>query len=281
MSPAPPNSVTSRLAQCAWPPLTAPFDQALREATQFVLGEVDPIGIIATGTIIRGEAHANSDLDVYVIHSAAYRRRVQRFFTGVPAEIFINSAPAVRGYFADEHRDGRPLTAHMLATGFVVYSSAAIVDELRREAEEWLVRPSPMSDDQATRERYGIASRLEDGFDVLASDGPAATMLLSQAVTSMLEFFCRSRAGRVPRSKELLSIRRGARHGTGATGNGVLQRRVGSRSSAHRGNVGRPNNRSSWILSVGLGMAVHDDRHDLSRMDRRCRGSSSYRVNGE
>ena len=206
MSPAPPNSVTNRLAQCAWPPLTAPFAEALREATQFVFGEVDPIGIVATGTIIRGEAHANSDLDIYVIHSAPYRRRVQRFFAGVPAEIFINPARAVRGYFVDEHRDGRPLTAHMLATGFVVYSSVLIVDELRREAQEWLARPSPMSDDQAIRVRYGIASRLEDGLDVLAADGPTATMLLSQAVTSMLEFFCRSRAGRVPRSKELLSV---------------------------------------------------------------------------
>jgi hypothetical protein len=164
------------------------------------------VGVIATGTIIRGEADASSDLDIYVIHTAPFRRRVQLFFHGVPAEIFINPPHAIRAYFQEEHRDGRPFTAHMLATGFTVYSSAPIVDELRAEAQDWLQRPSVMSHAEAIRARYAIATQLEDGADVVEADGVTAAMLLSQAVASMLEFLCRSRTGRVPRSKDLLAV---------------------------------------------------------------------------
>jgi hypothetical protein len=195
-----------RGAECTWPPLSAPFDAALREATRFVFEETDPLGVIATGTIIRGKAHASSDLDIYVIHGAPFRRRVQHFFAGVPAEIFINPSHAIRGYFAEEHEDGRPISAHMLATGFTVYASTPLVEELRAEARDWLQRPSPMSETDVIRMRYGIATRLEDGIDVVEVDGATATMLLGDAVESMLEFFCRSRTGRVPRSKDLLAV---------------------------------------------------------------------------
>ncbi len=197
--------MSSRIRDCAWPSLAAPFDSALREAVRFVFAEVDPAGIIATGTIIRGEHHASSDLDIHVIHEGAFRRRVQRLFNDVPAEIFINPPQAIREYFAEEHADGRPLTAHMLSTGAVVYSAAPVVEELRREAHEWLQRPSMLSERDAVRARYGIASWLEDGADVVETDGRTATMFLYQAVTLMLQHFCRTRNGRVPRSKELLA----------------------------------------------------------------------------
>ncbi len=107
-----------RLQQCTWPVLPPPYDGALRDATAFVFDETEPAGIIATGTIIRGAPHASSDLDVYVIHDAPCRRRVQRYFRGVPAEIFINPPHAIRGYFVAEHRDARLITAHMLATAW-------------------------------------------------------------------------------------------------------------------------------------------------------------------
>jgi predicted nucleotidyltransferase len=103
---------TSVLARCTWPPLPSPYDEALRDAVAFILREVDPVGIIATGTIVRGTPHESSDLDVFVIHGAPHRRRIQRFFHGVPAEIFINPASTVRRYFAEECRDGRPITAN-------------------------------------------------------------------------------------------------------------------------------------------------------------------------
>jgi|SRR4051812_14474512 hypothetical protein len=188
-----------------WPALDEPFATALREAMQFIFDEVEPIGVVAAGTIVRGTADARSDLDLYVVHDAAYRRRVQRFFNGVPAEIFVNPPAAIRGYFEEEHRDGRRLTAHMVATGVVVFQDGPIVDELRAEAREWLARPAAMSAAERTTARYAIATRLEDALDVIDSDETTADLLLAAAVLAMLEYRCRSNNGRIPRSKELVA----------------------------------------------------------------------------
>ena len=196
---------SDQFQRCTWPPLSAPFDAALRDAVRFVFGETKPSGIIATGTIVRAQAHANSDLDIYVIHGEAFRRRVQQFFHGVPTEIFINPPQAVRQYFVDEHRDGRLFTAHMLATGTVVYAAAPLIDELRTEAGQWLRRRTNLPDAEITHARYTIATRVEDGADVTESDAHTAAMLLSDAVRQMIEFFCRTRLGRVPRTKEMFA----------------------------------------------------------------------------
>ncbi len=195
-----------RLAQCTWPPLAEPFATALQAAVQFIFAEVDPVGIVATGTIVRGEGHANSDLDIYVVHLAPFRRRVQQFFEAVPAEIFINPPSAIRGYLIEEDRDGRPLTAHMLATGVVVYRSDPVVDGLRAEAREWLTRHAVLSESERTRMRYAIATRLEDGLDVAGTDDVTAMLFLTDAVIAMLEYDCRVHDGRIPRRKELMAV---------------------------------------------------------------------------
>lgn len=194
-----------RFAQCAWPDLREPFASALRQAIDFAFQEADPVGIIATGTIIRGTAHASSDLDVYVIHRAPHRRRIQKFFGGIPTEIFINPPGAVREYFADEDRDGRRITAHMLATGMVVYRSDSVVDHLVAEAAEWLAKDTPLSDVERVSARYAIASRLEDALDILETDDVTATMLLMESVLALLEYCCKAENGRIPRRKDLVA----------------------------------------------------------------------------
>ena len=189
----------------AWPSLPEPFASALRQAVEFIVQEVDPIGIVVAGTIIRGGAHANSDLDLYVIHLASHRRRIQRFFEGVPAEILINPPSAVRAYFGEEDQDGRRLTAHMLVTGTVIYSTDPVVDELRAEAAQWLTKDTRMSAFERVSTRYAIASRLEDALDVLNVDNVTATMLLADTVRAMLEFASKAESGRIPRPKDLLA----------------------------------------------------------------------------
>jgi hypothetical protein len=170
-----------------------------------VFAETVPLGIIASGTIIRGHPHASSDLDILVLHDASFRRRVQRYFNGVPTEILINPPHKVRSYFVEEHRDGRLITTHMVASGVVVYDADPVVEELRAESRDWLARAITVSPEQLVRERYIAATRLEDGADVSATDGPTATMFLTQAVIGMLEFSLRARGEPLPRGKELLA----------------------------------------------------------------------------
>ena len=57
---------TRRPDERTWPPLALPYAEALTDVVSFVFDEVDPIGVIATGTIVRGTPDASSDLDVFV-----------------------------------------------------------------------------------------------------------------------------------------------------------------------------------------------------------------------
>ncbi|MFO7631557.1 MAG: nucleotidyltransferase domain-containing protein, partial [Caldilinea sp.] len=130
-----------------WPRLDAPFDEALRSAATDVLAHYDPIAIIAAGSILRGQGGPTSDIDLYVLHHAPFRQRLQRRYNGVPFEIFINPPQQVRRYFEEEHAAARPITAHILTTGAVVLDCDPIVRTLREEAAVWLAKPpAPAAD---------------------------------------------------------------------------------------------------------------------------------------
>ena len=192
-------------SRCSWPSLPEPFATALRHAVDFIFRELEPVGVVATGTIVRGNAQRSSDLDLYVIHLAAHRRRIQRFFDGVPAEIFINPPSAVRAYLADEDRGGRRITAHMVATGVVIFNADPVVDALRLEAAEWLAKETHLAELERVSTRYAIASRFEDALDVLDGDDTTASMLLAESVLAMLEYSCKAERGQLPRRKDLLA----------------------------------------------------------------------------
>ncbi|MBC7894674.1 MAG: nucleotidyltransferase domain-containing protein [Cytophagaceae bacterium] len=192
-------------AHCRWPDLGPKHDRALKSAVAWVLGVTEPLGIVATGTIVRGEAHASSDIDLYVLHEAPYRRRVQRFFEGVPTEIFINSPDAVRSYFETEHRTGRRITAHMLATGFIVLGQESEMERLCDEARSWLELSEVLQGPKADAARYAAATPLEDAADIIESDEVNASLLLHRAVTQMLECRLRLDGRPVPRAKALVA----------------------------------------------------------------------------
>ena len=68
------------LENCNFPKLTAKYDMALREAVSFVLASFKPVGIIASGTIVRGNPDTTSDIDLWVVHLEPIRQRIQKFF---------------------------------------------------------------------------------------------------------------------------------------------------------------------------------------------------------
>ena len=197
------------LARCQWPPLTAKYAEALREAVAFVFAEFRPSGIVAAGSILRGEGDLRSDLDLFVIHAAPFKQRLQRRFAGVPVEMFVNPPKSVREYFASENERARPSTAHMMATGFVVLDAPAL-RELRAEAAEWLRKRSPPTADQAIGDRYRVATVLEDAEDVSERDPAMAVQLLGESVSEALRHWLRARNGVLPGAKHLLTqVRQG------------------------------------------------------------------------
>ncbi len=190
---------------CHWPALDEPYAAALRRAVNYVLAQFEVDGIIASGSILRGNPDPASDLDIYVVHARPQRQRIQRFFHGVPTELFVNPPQSIRRYFAAEQRDGGPSTAHMLATGFVVLQRAPVVDELITEAHGWLAKPLDLDEATLTQCRYFIADRFENAVDLHGRDPITARLLLHNAVFALLGYRFLAANRHRPRDKELLS----------------------------------------------------------------------------
>jgi predicted nucleotidyltransferase len=191
-------------ADCHLPDLPAPYDVALRAAAVFILDRYDVLGLIASGTIVRGNPAPNSDLDLYVIQRPQWRQRVQRFFHGVPAEIFVNPAVQVPRYFEDERRAGRPITAHMLATGAVLVDRDPVVAQLIAQARSELDRQLDPSAEALEFQRYMAASLFEDACDMVETDPDTARMIMLRALHMMLHCYFLAQNRFIPRDKDLL-----------------------------------------------------------------------------
>jgi predicted nucleotidyltransferase len=192
------------LENCEFPKLPAKYDTALREAVSFVLGSFKAVGIIASGTIVRGNPDPTSDIDLWVIHLEPNRQRIQKFFNGVPVEIFVNPPWTIRAYFSQDQSDARPISAHMMATGYVVLAVDPIVTELRQKAQWLLTQPPDLSEEAIQRARYAAATRFEDATDVGLRNPIAASMLLSQSLMEMMRFAFMNARRFIPRDKDLL-----------------------------------------------------------------------------
>ncbi|MGH2897353.1 MAG: nucleotidyltransferase domain-containing protein [Solirubrobacteraceae bacterium] len=179
-----------------------PYDRAAAEVEAYVRATYAPIGIVIAGSIVRGEGGPLSDLDVCVVHEPAWRVREQRRFAGVPVELFVNSAAQVRRYFASEHREGKPSTAHMWTTGEPIAPVAPVIRELIAEAHDWMARPVEITPEGLAAQRYGAVDVLDDARDVIAVDPAAASLLLAEAVRSIVGYAFWKRARFQPRRKD-------------------------------------------------------------------------------
>src|SRR5690606_38547945 len=103
---------------------------------------------------------------------------------------------------------GKPITAHMLATGWVVVARHEVVHTLRREAAEWLEKPVEYPPFRAIMGRYLAAALYEAARDVAEKDPATAGLLMHAAVTAMGRHWFLQRGHFMPRNKEL--IRRAA-----------------------------------------------------------------------
>ncbi len=184
------------------PSIHEPYQSALSEAARYILDRFAPVGIVACGSVLRGQGDASSDLDLYVVHRQPWRQRVQKFFQGVPVEIFVNPPETIRGYFVDEGRAGRAITAHMLSTGLVIWQTDPVLDELCAEAREFLAQPPNQSAQALLMARYMAATALEDAFDIRHKDPANAMLILEQAMSMMVQHAFLAANQRLPRIKE-------------------------------------------------------------------------------
>lgn len=192
------------LAQCRWPALAEPYQTALHQAVSFVLAGYQPVAIVAGGSLLRGQGDAFSDLDIYVVHQAGWRQRVQKRFNRVAAEIFINPPQQVRRYFSEERKDGRPITAHLLTTGFVVLEKGEILGELQNEAAVVLQQRPDLSPEALEFQRYMTVDLLDNVADMVERSPHTALFVLEQAMQCMITHAYLTANHNLPRLKETL-----------------------------------------------------------------------------
>jgi hypothetical protein len=180
------------------------YKSALDRTVSYLLGRYDVIGIIATGTIVRGHGHPSSDLDVVVGHDATWRQRIQRLEGDVPIEVFVNPVPRLRAEFANDCASGRPIMIGMIATGVAVHDPTGAMATLQAEARDaWNAGPSH-STEQLTALRYGIATEFEDAVDIANEDAERAGELASSTLLRTLRYSFTANGDWVPREKALL-----------------------------------------------------------------------------
>jgi hypothetical protein len=193
------------LTACQFPPLNEPYLTALRSAVETIIGMYNPHGIVACGSIIRGNPDPTSDFDIYVIHDQPWRQRVQRWFNGVACEIFVNPPQRIEQYFVEERPDGRPMAAHMLATGVIVLDQNGEAARLQTLAQQVIQHTPDLSADALLWQRYAIATVFEDALDITETDPQNASLLLNDAVRQMLNYAYLSANRNIPRHKEIIA----------------------------------------------------------------------------
>jgi len=185
-------------------PLPDPHAEALRCALEFVFSNFRPFAVIVSGSIIRGNPDPSSDFDIVVLHDEPWRQRVQKWFGGVPAEIFVNSGAMVKSYFEQESKAGRPVMAHMLATGNVVFSNSPFTEEIMALAKANLERGPQFTEMDLNQQRYLAACLFEDAFETRDRDAVTAALILGRAIDNTIKYWYSARQRFAPRSKEQL-----------------------------------------------------------------------------
>jgi L-aspartate oxidase len=203
------------VSEIALPALGRPYDSALREAVEYIFARYAPFCVIVSGSIVRGNPDPSSDFDILVMHELPWRQRVQKFFQGIPAEIFVNSPAWMEIYFKKEGAQGRPAMAHMAATGIVVFSNSPRTDEIVAAARASLEKGVNYSEEALTRQRYSAATLFEDAFDVAERDAAAAALILGRAVEATVQYWFSSRQRFTARSKDQLAAIRAEEARTG------------------------------------------------------------------
>jgi hypothetical protein len=187
-----------------WPDLSNHYLDALKEGTEWIIDKFNPIGLIVTGTIVRGNPDINSDFDIFAIHNNFFRQRIQKTFKSVPFEIFVNPPSSIIKNLKNEYKSQRQCTAHMLATGLVLINKADIINELITNANINLGKQPDYGECQATMLRYKAALLLEDAIDIKDKDAGMTNIFISDTVQAILDWFYYKEKVFKPRQKELI-----------------------------------------------------------------------------
>jgi predicted nucleotidyltransferase len=167
------------------------------------------IGILLTGSYAHSTPDSYSDLDVYIItNESDWRERGNTFIDGYEVEYFINPTKQINVYMDEDETDLRPVTAHMLSYGKILYRKEITpnpMDQLIDRAKEIIDKPLPELDDLARElARYSFDDGVKDLLDSKSSNDLLAYHLMAHSmIKQVVTIFYRVKNVRQEKSKRM------------------------------------------------------------------------------
>ncbi len=161
--------------------------------------------ILVSGSVVRGEATAHSDLDLVVLFPHVERAYRESFFhKGWPVEAFIHDADTLRYFFdhVDKHL-GRATLAEMVVEGHEIPNSTPLTDQMKVRAQKALQDgPPDLSADDLQDRRYQISEILDDMREPRNRQELVGTATL--LYNELADFYFRTRHGWTGTGKSLV-----------------------------------------------------------------------------
>lgn len=180
--------------------------QGLQQAVEWLSSVAKPVGIIASGGIARGNPGPSSDLYLVILHDRHWVRRVQRCFNRTPIKLFFNTETWLRHFIHSEASEGRPVMAHMLATGALLLDVDGRLEALKRHSQDLLQRGPDLSPAALLRDRYAAADQVGDALDFGDENTPDATQAQVLAVHALVRHAYLKNNQFLPRPRDRLRM---------------------------------------------------------------------------
>jgi hypothetical protein len=143
------------------------------EAAEAMAGRVlaarypDADALLLTGSHVRGDATAGSDLDLIVLYASLPRARRESFtFEAMPVEAFIHDRETLAWSLKADIDAGKPGMHNMVAEGRIQGPRTAALERLQARARQRLAAgPGPLTPASIEAFRYHITDRLTDLAD--------------------------------------------------------------------------------------------------------------------
>lgn len=149
-------------------------------------------GIVA-GSIMRGEGHAHSDIDLVVLYGDDFEdvRRESHMYKDTPIEVFIHNRQAQNYFFESDQKRGIPTMNAMVAEGIIIGKNPDYAIRQKEYAQSILDSgPPDLTPVEFDRKRYMITDKIDDLRD--PRDGGAKMAVLCNLFEVAADFYLRA-----------------------------------------------------------------------------------------
>lgn len=121
------------------------------------------LAVFCSGSVVRGEGTAHSDLDVVVLfEQVPHAERESLVVDGWPVELFIHDLETLAYFFHEDSLQLRPALATMVSEGIVLPRSTELTDKVQAWARRVLAKPCELKGEKLDSARYCVTDLLDD-----------------------------------------------------------------------------------------------------------------------